>query len=50
MDPKMYDIIFASLEVLLRSWSWFWQQTVRYKNNKFQCHLYCIAIDEVYVI
>ena len=46
----MYDIIFASLEALFKPRSWFWQQTVRYKNNELQHRLCCIAIDEADVI
>ncbi len=46
----MYDIILVSPEALLGPWSWFWQQTVRNKNNKFQRRLRCIAIDEAHAI
>ena len=46
----MYDIILASQEALFGPWSWFWQQTVRHKNNEFQRRFCFIAIDEAYVI
>lgn len=46
----MYNIILASLEALLGLCSWFWQNIVRNKNNKFEYCLNCIIIDKAYVI
>lgn len=50
VDKGIYDIVFASPEVILGPRSWFWQHTVRKGKNEFRQRLHCIAIDEAHVI
>lgn len=50
MDRRIYNVILASLEALLRPGSWFWQQVVQNKRNKIQRYFAFITIDKTYMI